>query len=345
MRAIKIKTILFLDNTYPEPYQVSTLESQAIGGTESSIIKTAQILSKFYRVLVAQKYRQNLHIENEQLSFIPKKTMTQYNPDYIVILRKYPILKAIQKSFPNAKFFLWIHTYKNYEYAFKRIGLSNTNTTIICNSKTHQQHTIKLLNNTLLGKLFSIVSKPTAVSYCYNPVDKPFNPIISKDSKKDLNKLLFFSSPNKGLKQIIKCFEYMNKQLPRLKLYIANPGYKMDNNKVENTNIIILGSLPHKEMMEHLSQSLCVFYPQDSFAETFGLIYAEANAYRTVVMGHDIGAAYEILHKNNNLIDANNYDEILETIKLWQRNYPEVNYNNDFSNETILSQWKELFQP
>lgn len=340
---IKIKTILFLDNTYPQAYQVSTLETQAIGGTESSIIKTAQILSQSFYVLVAQKYRNETHKETQQLSFISKDSITQYQPDYIIVLRKYPLLKKLQKAFPQAKLFLWIHTYKNYEYAFKRMGLAQTKTTVICNSKTHQEDTSKLLNKTLLGKLFSLISKQTIVTFCYNPIEKPSHQKILANVNRDLNKLLFFSSPNKGLTQIIKCFNAINKTLPELKLYIANPGYKKDSNTSTNTRIEILGSLPHKKMMEHLSQSLCVFYPQDSFAETFGLIYAEANAYGTAVLGHDIGSAREILHVNNKLVDANNYDQITKTIMSWQKNYPNVSYNNNFSDETILSQWKELF--
>lgn len=332
--------ILFLDNTYPKAYQVSTLKKQALGGTESSIVKTALILSKHYRVIVAQKFRDTEHVENENLSFIPKKQMHTLNPNFIVLLRKYPLLKGLNKQFPQARLFLWLHTYKNTEYVFKRVGLSKTNTTIICNSNTHATHTKQILNQSLLGSVFNLFSKKTSVSYCYNPIEKPeVQPI-----KRDVNKLLFFSSPNKGLQQVIKSFNLLSNKHPNLRLYIANPGYKNDDSIKLNERIIILGSLPHDKMMQHVAESLCVFYPQDSFAETFGLIYAEANALGTPVMAHNIGAAREILHANNQLIDANNIQEIDKMLKLWQKKFPQVKYKCDFNDKNIFQQWKKLFK-
>ncbi|MCF6319960.1 MAG: hypothetical protein L3J83_11930, partial [Proteobacteria bacterium] len=192
----KIKTVLFIDNTYPKPYQVSTLDSQAIGGTESSVINTALILSKFYRVFVAQKFRTEFCFESDSLQFISKKHINKLAPDFIVVLRKFPLLKGLKKKFPKAKLYLWLHTYKSPEYVFKRMGLAKTNTTLICNSDTHKKHTEKWLNTSLLGKFFSLFTRPANVQYCYNPVK---NPVINCN-KKDINKRWVFSFPNKGLK-------------------------------------------------------------------------------------------------------------------------------------------------
>ncbi|MCF6287956.1 MAG: glycosyltransferase [Proteobacteria bacterium] len=332
--------ILFLDNTYPQPYQVSTLTEQALGGTESSIIKTAVILSSRYKVIVAQKFRTKEHIESPSLRFIPKQEMYNLTPHFIIVLRKYPLLKHLKLQFPQAKLYLWLHTYKNIEYILKRPGLGKTNTTIICNSSTHKNATNKLLNTSSLGKLLSLFCNKVQVAYCYNPVTAP----LKLNNIRDKNKLLFFSSPNKGLAQILTTFNLVNKTLPNLTLYIANPGYKQDSNVRQNQNIKILGSLPHNEMMQHVSAALCVFYPQDSFAETFGLIYAEANAYGTPVLAHDLGAAKEILDTNNPLIDANNTQQIITILKQWQKKYPKISYNQKFSDMQILAQWHSLFE-
>jgi len=335
---MKKQTILFLDNTYPQAYQLSTLQQQAIGGTEASVVRTALILSSSFNVIVAQKFRQKITHENETLVFIPKNEMQLYKPDFVVVLRKFPLLKQLVLMFPNAKLFLWLHTYKGYEYVFKRQGLSQTHTTIICNSDFHRKDVNRLLNKTVLAKFYSMFTKNIKVNYCYNPIFKP----IDKNSKRDLNKLLFFSSPNKGLKQVIESFNFINTKLPKLKLYIANPGYKTDLSIQHNENIIYLGSLPYKEMMKHVKQSLCVFYVQDSFSETFGLIYAEANALGTPVLAHDLGSAREILDQNNPIIDVNNYQEIIETITSWQKDFPKVTYNENFSEKNILKQWGKL---
>jgi glycosyltransferase involved in cell wall biosynthesis len=334
------KTIVFLDNTYPKPYQVDSIGKQALGGTEASIIRTAIILSAVYKVFVVQKFRDDTLKENDDLSFLPKSKMNLLDPDFIVVLRKYPLLKILRSQFPKAKLLLWIHTYKNTEYVFKRRGLAKTNTTVICNSDTHRRHTESLLNSGLLDNLASLISAKTKVAYCYNPIPKPKAYRIGRDS----NKLLFFSSPNKGLEQILKCFEYVNKKLPDLQLYIANPGYKQTQEISNNKNITILGSLPHDQMMQQLASSLCVFYPQDSFAETFGLIYAEANSYGTPVVAHDIGSAREILDENNELCDANDFEAIYQQVKLWQTNFPKVQFKQNFSDQNILKQWQQVLE-
>lgn len=331
------KTILFLDNTYPHAYSLETLNKQALGGTESSIINTAHILSQKYNVLVAQKYRDNEISESESLKFISKNQIKKYNPDYIVVVRKYKVCKELVKEFPKARIFLWIHTYKNTEYIFKRPFLSRNKVTVICNSQTHKISLDKILNSGVLGNLMSLFVNKVAVRFCYNPVKKP---IVDK-CKRDINKLLFFSSPNKGLDQVLKTFKSINKEIPELRLFIANPGYKKGENKSEN-NIIALGSLPHSELMRHIAESLCIFYPQDSFAETFGLIYAEANALGTPVIAHDIGSAKEILHNNNSLINAEDSEQIKSVIKQWQKQLPQIEYNTKFNEENILLQWQQL---
>ena len=335
---MKRLTILFLDNTYPQAYQQSTLQDKALGGTESSVIKTAQILAQKYNVFVAQKSRTEFYSESDYLTYIPKKQINKLKPDFIVVLRKYPLLNELKKQFPKAQLFLWIHTYKNKEYAFKRIGLSKTKATIICNSNTHSINTDYLLNKSFIGKLFSLFTKSASVNYCYNPIDRP----QMKNMDRDPNKLLFFSSPNKGLNEVIEAFLILNERMPDLRLYVANPGYKNDTSIQHSANIIILGSLPHKKMMEHVKQSLCIFYPQNSFAETFGLIYAEANAYGTPVLACDIGSAKEILHENNVLIKANDHDDIMKTIKKWQSDFPIIEYNELFSDKAILAKWQEV---
>ena len=332
------KTLLFLDNTYPEPYQLSSLTKKAIGGTEASIIKSALILSKKYRVFVAQKFRSEPHVENPQLSFIPKTQITQIKPDIIIVLRKAPLLKKLRNQFPKAKIYLWLHTYKNYEYVLKRPLLNSTKTELICNSATHMLHTGKLLNSTLMARIFSLFLKKTKVHFCYNPINKP----ELKKCHRDINKLLFFSSPNKGLDQVLECFNSIRKKLPDLKLYVANPGYKDNELDLSGDNIKYLGSLPYQEIIQHLNESLCVFYPQDVFSETFGLIYAEAHAQGTAIIAHDIGSAKEIMDKNNPPINVNDLDLIVQTIKKWQRNYPQVNYNEKFSDKNVFNQWTKV---
>jgi glycosyltransferase involved in cell wall biosynthesis len=333
------KEILIIDNTYPQPYQSNTITKQALGGTESSIIRTANILSKVYNVIVAQKYRHQIVTETKWLKYIPKSKIDQLNPYAIIVLRKIALVKNLTKKFPSANIFVWLHTYKNREFILRRFGLVRDKCTLICNSETHKNHTFQLLNRGVLSQLLSLFIKKVDVQYCYNPIPK----VNDVARQKDTNKLIYLSSPNKGLKQVLTCFKAINKAIPKLKLYIANPGYK--NQSIDDQdNIVDLGSLARVELMQHVRESLCVFYPQDTFSETFGLIYAEANAYKTAVLAHNIGSAREILHPNNPLIDAQNISQIIQTIKSWQYEYPDIRYNDKFSDENILKQWQKLIE-
>lgn len=334
-----MKTVLFLDNTYPKAYQSDTLKNEAIGGTEASVIRIAKILSKNYQVYVAQKNRDLATKESKTLKFIPKTDITKIQPNIIIVLRKYKLLRKMAKLFPQAQLFLWLHTYKNTEYVFLRAKLSKNKFSIICNSDTHRKHTNQLINTSIFGKIFSLFFANINVEFGYNPIPRP----EIKTYSKDINKLIFFSSPNKGLKQVLDSFSKISKQLPQLKLYIANPGYKTEIFSPQEKTVV-LGSLSHNEMMKHVCESLCVFYPQDTFAETFGLIYAEANANAVPVLAHNIGAAKEILDNNNQLIDVRNINEIINIIKHWQKNYPKIQYNEKFSDDNILEQWTNIIE-
>ncbi len=329
--------ILFVDTSHPKPYDFDTLAAHATGGTESSLLRTAAILAEHdHQVTIYQQSRTQT-FEQHNIKFIgPKQLTTIDAPDHVVILRKFPQILVFQKHFPQAQFHLWIHTYKNWEYGLKR-GISLAKPwQLITNSNTHAKHCNKILNKGLLGRFYNLFKAPVAIKTCYNPI--PAELATYEPQHRDLNKLLFLSAPNKGLKQVLKTFQQINRHLKDLNLYIANPGYREDQPQ-DIPNVHYLGALPADQVKQHLATSLCVFYPQDSFAETFGLIYAEANALGTPVMAHDIGAAREILHPNNALVNAEDNYQITKTLVQWQRQLPEVSYRQEFNTPAIYQQW------
>jgi glycosyltransferase involved in cell wall biosynthesis len=60
-----------------------------------------------------------------------------------------------------------------------------------------------------------------------------------------------------------------------------------------------LGTLTPAQTLEQAASALCVFMPNFVLPETFGLVFAEANAVGTPVLAHDCGAAREVLHAAN----------------------------------------------
>ena len=332
--------ILFVDSTYPKPYDFNTLKQQAIGGTESSVLRTAEILQKNgHEVAVCQYALEVSHLQNN-ITFHSQNSCTNESFDHVIVLRKLPQLINYQKLFPKAKFHLWLHTYKNREFALKRLMKTPSKFAFIGNSLSHQKHLKSCLESNWLGKLLSLFGcKKIPVSHAYNPIPNDWRKL--QTNHKNNNQLIFISAPNKGLPQVLSYFKSIKKQLPALKLMVANPGYRKEDRETID-GVEYLGALPQRELLQKVAQSLCVFYPQTSFAETFGLIYAEANAVGTAVLAHDIGSAREILHPNNELVDGHDIEAITEQIKLWQQQLPDVSYRTEFDEAAIYQQWRDI---
>ncbi len=334
--------ILFADTTHPKPYDFDDLVTQAMGGTESSLLRTAKILSsRNHQVTLFQQHRTATKKQHNILFIGPGEITPSLMPDHVVILRKFPQLTQFKQHFPDAKYHLWIHTYKNWEYVLKRSIRFKPAWQLITNSHTHAKHCSDILNQGIFGRIYNLFKSKISIKTCYNPI--PAELAEFPTQTRDHNKLLFLSAPNKGLAQVLKTFQQINQHLKDLQLYIANPGYRQDHPK-DIPNVHYLGALPAAEVKHHIATSLCVFYPQNSFAETFGLIYAEANALGTPVMAHDIGAAREILHPNNALIDAEDNYQITKTLAQWQRQLPAVSYRSEFDDPAIYQQWVEALK-
>ncbi|GAA4825362.1 hypothetical protein GCM10011365_05730 [Marinicella pacifica] len=332
--------ILFCDCSHPKSYDFDTLSQQATGGTESSLLRlSALFAAQGHQVSVFQQARQRARQQNK-VHFIGAAHLDSLKEvAVIVVLRKDRQLKSWQQRFPKARTFLWLHTYKKWEFVFKRLFKHNRRASIIGNSNTHAKHLNQQLHNNVFARLLTTLGVPKLnVNYGYNPVPKP---MVSKPVKRNCNKLIFLSAPNKGLAEVLNHFKHVKAAMPDMQLHIANPGYR-DQTDIQQPGVHILGALPQTELWQHVAESLCVFYPQTSFAETFGLIYAEANGLGTPVLAHDIGAAREVLHPENPLIDCHNSQLVIKTLQQWQEKLPPVKYRDIFANQSIYRQWSEL---
>jgi glycosyltransferase involved in cell wall biosynthesis len=130
------------------------------------------------------------------------------------------------------------------------------------------------------------------VTRIYNPVDvSDRNP---EPQSVDPNKLVFFSSPHKGLDYALHIFARMYDADRHLRLYVANPGYS-ERTERARPGVVNLGSVPHHVIMGHVQTALFAFCPNYVYPETFGLVLAESNALGTPVIAHPIGAAPEVI--------------------------------------------------
>jgi hypothetical protein len=148
---------------------------------------------------------------------------------------------------------------------------------------------VQLKNEAMLHDL-QIDDRVTAPTI-YNPIDYACMP---KSTQVDDRKLVFFSSPNKGLKFTLDAFAQLRRRMPDLRLVVGNPGYKRWA-LPSMAGVQFIGPQPQRTIHEEVSSALCTFVPNFVLPETFGLVFAESKALGTPVLTHDCGAAAEVI--------------------------------------------------
>lgn len=314
--------ILFYDNVTPHKYAYSMLETQPMGGTEATVLRVSEGLkAKGYDVTLFN------HTEDNTL-------LTDYKPNAVITLRDAGHYMANKKRWPGAKHYLWLHDIVSGPYQqHLQHHLNGQEGTLLTVSEFHKTNTISALNEVLKqGKI--------RVKRVYNPLADYCIKIPNQAI--DNNKLVYFSSPHKGLDYVLKLFQYVRNIDSKFTLTVANPGYYSDKKDLPE-GVINVGSLNHKEVVDQVRSSLCVFYPNISFPETFGLVYAEANAVGTPVLAHPIGAAREVLSHPHETMDCRHYKEVVDRVIKWSKGErPIVSARKEFRLETVISEWVRL---
>ena len=190
----------------------------------------------------------------------------------------------------------------------------------------------------IIDKNFPV--KSPKIEVIYNPISDS----LQQDATQVIdNKLLFFSAPDRGIEQILILFNKVKQQIKDFELFIAHPGYaKLDDYQtmLKQPGINVLGSLSNHELIQHIREAFCIFYPQNKRQECFGLVFAESNAVGTPVLAHDFGAAREVLSSEEQLINAEDEAQVIERLQTWRDSKrPEVTLKKQFRSDAVLAQW------
>ena len=323
--------VLFVDPCCPKPYDPQVLATEPLGGTEGTVIRVAEGLrAKGIPVTVRQHNR-----TEDGEHYTRFGTSYSFTPTHVIVLRAPMALYQARKQFPNAKLYLWCHDiFSGPAWAEGFKALVDTQTVPVVVSEWHKSQMYDAMRQLGCGHL-SIPSRRI-----YNPIDDDLAP---NDTKYDVNKLVFFSSPHKGLEHTLKVFEQFQNfdDLKDMRLYIANPGYFADH-KTEQKNVINLGSLPHKDVVAHVRSALCVLHLNAVFPETFGIVHAEANAVGTPFLSSRMGAVGETADHPGELIDVMDPRAVIERIRQWRGGRPKVRANPAFRLSRIVKEWVEF---
>lgn len=311
--------ILFHDGVSPHSYSPTSLHERPMGGTEATVIRVSEGLkTKGHEVILI----------NDTIS------SNQINPNIVITLRDAGHYVLNQRRWPNAKHFLWLHDLVSGDYqSHLQHHLGGRKGTIVTVSEFHKTNIISTLQEVLKeGNI--------RVKRVYNPLA---DYCIKDSTTIDPYKLVYFSSPHKGLDYVLQLFQYVRNIDPRFTLIIANPGYYADKVSLPE-GVINVGSLKHKEVVDQVRSSLCVFYPNISFPETFGLVYAEADAVGTPVLAHPIGAAKEILFHPHETMDCRDYKSVVNRVIAWSNgDRPIVQGKKEFRLDSVVNEWLKLF--
>src|SRR4029077_18541341 len=271
--------VLFYDPVCQQPYDTRTLHTQALGGTEATLVRIADALGAWVmqhnRTQEWQRYR-----TPQRLAGITD----------VIVNRDSRALPFVQQHYPGARVYLWLHD-RFHPRARRARWLAATApllresaVTVVCVSDWQRGGVEATLRSIGVADVVRALT-------IYNPVDDALRP---DDTPVDPEKLVFFSSPNKGLSFTLDAFRELKRAMPRLRLAIGNPGYKQGEPLV-SAGVELLGAQPHPRMHAQVRSALCTFFPNFVIPETFGLVFAESHALGTPVLAHDCGAAAEVI--------------------------------------------------
>jgi glycosyltransferase involved in cell wall biosynthesis len=278
--------LLFFDPNCQTPYSRRTIEQSALGGTEASVARIAEVLDA-----AVMQHNRTVH----EGRYLPPGDARDV--EHLVILRDPRTVRALSARYPGARLYLWIHdlvrpgSKRGRRLAAAAPTLAELGVTLICVSDFQRRQAEEVLSDA------GVFERVRAVTI-YNPVE---DTLVPNGATVDVSKLVFFSSPNKGLALTLDAFQAVRRALPDTRLRVGSPGYKsLRRAGVQRVDggiegVDWLGALPHARILAEVRTALCVFYPNVVLPETFGLVLAEAKAVGTPVLTHDFGAAAEVL--------------------------------------------------
>lgn len=352
-----MEPLLFFDPLCPRPYSEASLREGGLAGTEASTVRIAEALDAW----VAQHNRS----QTEGRYRVPDALA---NVREVVVLRDPRALEAAARLFPGARLTLWVHdriepgSSRGRWFAHAAGALRRLQPGIVCVSDYQREHVAA-----------TVVRLPGCerllVRRIYNPVD---DAVVPDGTPVDPAKLVFLSSPNKGLRFALDVFRALRRRMPELRLCVANPGYKSFA-VAALPGVEWLGSLPHARVLAETRAALCAFSPNFVIPETFGLVFAESHAVGTPVLTHDCGAAAEVVADPRQLLPVTLalrayeaplhrlaprwrsgparladglglFDRYAERILSWRAGArPQVGPDQRFRLSAVLREWRSLF--
>lgn len=328
--------LLIVDLVCPKPYDPGVLLERGTGGTEATVVRVAEELAGRHgvNVTVMHSARSAVFTSGNGVRYVPNGANTGAEPTHVIFVRAPQQLPEAQRRFPHARLYLWAHDpfSQSLQAAdFEPVRASGATTVLV--SEWHRANFLEALN---------AAGMPGALPACviHNPIDDALAP---DGTPVDIDKLVFFSAPGKGLERTLEFFGRLG-DVPALRgtrLYIANPGYA-EADAAAGDRLVNLGALPHAAVIGHVRSAFAVLHLNDVWPETFGLVHAEANAVGTPVLAGALGATPEVAGHPGQLVDVRDDAAVTARLLAWRARRPEVRGNPAFRTSQVAEQWMRL---
>lgn len=323
-------SVLFLDYCCPAPYDT---DSEGLGGSEATVVRVAEKLSEHTPVVVAQHNRYEIS-RSKNVTYSP--ILLNYPKlawKSIVVLKDPSIASYLRPQYPSSPMWVWLHDLLHNDMISFLKYMANTNIGVIAVSEFHRKLIVDI------SKIDPLLPALPKIEVIYNPIDDNLAP---DNTPVNRNKLMFASAPFKGLQGTLEVFSQAKERNSEFELFVAFPSYiEMELPKIDGVHF--LGNLSHADTIKHMRSSLCVFAINNVRPETFGLVFAEANAVGTPVITHPFGAAPEVLLNHEQLINTHNSHAVIEKLMEWHRGQrPVVNTSEAFRLSNVIPKWMKL---
>ncbi|MEQ8291244.1 MAG: glycosyltransferase family 4 protein [Roseovarius sp.] len=299
--------ITFIDPMAPRPYNGAPGGLAGLGGTEATLVKIAESLAGHLRVTVRQAARQGDGLSG-RVRYAPLDLGRPLPeaPGMIVVLNSWKVAPKLARLNPGARVVVWQHVFPGRHNRALAPRLKAAGVELLCVSAAHADWLRGFLG-----------ADAPVIGHIHNPIADDLAP---DDTPRNPDLLLFASSPHKGLGQVFRRFEALRTDFPTLRLAVADPGYLAWPTGPVPEGVIPLGRLDQPRLIGWMRRALCLFYPQDQFAETFGLVIAEANAVGCPALLHrGLGANDEVASDPGQCLDTADPQAIAARIAEWRQ--------------------------
>ena len=318
-----------VDPCCPAPYGSDAPAERALGGTEATVLRVTDALQSDFRFRMFQAKAVASVGLNSCTTDPLEKAFQDRSCQAFIVINSWKVACRLRRFHPHVPISVWLHVYPGRHNREMGAALVTADIDVICVSKSHAEHLFEFLSHGALP----------AIGHIWNPIADDLKP---DDTPRNLNRLLFCSSPHKGLAQVLQQFAAVRQELPALTLEVADPGYLSWDVGAIPEGVWLRGSLPHDRLLSRMRRALCLFYPQDSFAETFGLVIAESNAVGTpVLVQRGLGANDEVVCGRDQLIDARDVAQLVERIRQWQACFPSIQTHPEFCLSRVAGMWRQ----